>query len=92
MTVHDLIPIPADPTRRYALALHWPGVGYYDWSGGRWGLLTAPALAPLVVEGGIAYARVTYPLFATPLALELHCLDAEGRSVGVEAVETLYPA
>lgn len=92
---NDLVAIPADPTRSYAVALHWPGVGYWDWAARQWEpALGRGGLLPLRREGGTLLARPTYPPLRAPVLLELHALGADGLPACGEAldVETVYPS
>jgi hypothetical protein len=84
----------ADTTRSYALALHWPGIGYWSWTSLRWGAapLGPDVLLPLAVEGGASFARPELPVPPVPVLLELHVLGPDGSSLGPLDVETLSPA
>lgn len=93
----QLIAIPADPTRSYAIRINWPTIGYWDWSAYCWRpVCTASCLLPFETPVGgdpadIAIVRPRFPVVDVPTILELVPLGIGGNPLTPVGLETIEP-
>lgn len=91
-----LVSIPNDPTRRFALALRWPGqaLGHWSFTAAAWVAAFDPAACLLPIQtdpddASTLQAWVDVPSHTEDIALKLWTVDQTGKPILCLGVETL---